>query len=92
MRTWLRAGKECTYTCGRCAAVIAVGDPVLKIAGPTWTVFRCGLLACAGEAIPEHLPWLPEPSSAMTPLVKIGRGTADELPLDWKRQQAGKDS
>lgn len=48
---WTRARRQ--VACGHCDAVIAAGEPLLEIVGPSWRKVRCQ--ACAGAPVPETL-------------------------------------
>lgn len=100
MTTWTRARRK--QRCGYCGETIRVGEPMveMRFRGPlmrdgeivaemktTAVKVRCGKFACAGEAIPEHipehvLPTIVAPSG-------LSRLTADMLPLDFKQGAGG---
>ena len=83
MRAWRR--NPVRRICGRCGAVIDVGDAVLALTfamSPSTTMWRC--VACCGPA-PDNLPELLNARPTLVDRLRTLLGTKP----DWKARQSG---
>lgn len=85
MRTWSRSAVW--FVCGRCAQILPMGSPVLRIVVAAGARVKLRCATCADEPVPTDLPAVvvpEEPEPAPVP-VRAFAG----LPLDWSQRALG---